>query len=105
MATIPNKIWAEVRMYSPEQNVELMEALMLFHEACEKDPRATLIWQSIKDLTALIFVYCAPVEKPDAYKCFYDIPFVAHILEPKLCTVGDAIGTLGSMVTQEDNYT
>lgn len=38
----------------------------------------------------LIFFYSAPVETPDAFKCFYDIPFEGKLIEPGFGTVYEA---------------
>ncbi|OCK73798.1 6-hydroxy-D-nicotine oxidase [Lepidopterella palustris CBS 459.81] len=101
MTTVPNKVWAEARLYSPTQNGELLDALMLYHEACEKDPNATLIWQSVNQATLLVFFYCAPVENPDVFKCFYDIPFMINVLPPALTTVYGVVQGLANVLSAD----
>lgn len=101
MITVPNKVWAEARLYSPAQNQELLEALMLYHEVCEKDPYATLIWHSVQQATLLVFFYCAPVEKPDAFKCFYDVPFLMNVVPPGLSTVYGVVQAVANVLSAD----
>jgi hypothetical protein len=101
MSTFSNKVWAEARLYPPTQNLELLDALMLYHEACEKDSNATLIWHSVNQATLLVFFYCQPVENPSAFKCFYDIPYMARIIEPALNTVFGVMQGLSSVLAAE----
>lgn len=101
MLTVRNKVWAEARLYSPTQNGELLEALMLYHEACEEDSNATLIWHSISQATLLIFFYCAPVEKPPVFECFYNIPFLARVIEPAFNTIYGVVQGLANVLADE----
>lgn len=101
MLTVPNKVWAEARLYPPTQNGELLQALMLYHEASEKDSNATLIWHSISQATLLIFFYCAPVEKPAVFDCFYNIPFMARVIEPAINTIYGVVQGLTNVLAAE----
>lgn len=97
MSTVPNQVWAEGRLYSPDMDNNVMEALIHYHEASEKDNRATLIWQAVEGATVVVFFYCAPVENPDVFKCFQDIPFVSRIVEPGFRTVYDVMEGFASL--------
>lgn len=101
MITVPNKVWAEARLYSPAQNNQLYEALMLYHEISEKDNKCTLILCSASQATLLVSFYCVSVENPEAFKPFYDLPFTARLLEPKICTVNDIVQGLAIFLTAE----
>lgn len=101
METVPNAIWAEARLYPPTQNLELLDALMLYHEVCEKDSNAMLIWHSVNEATLLIFIYCEPVDKPDAFKCFYDIPFIAPVVPPQKTTIYGLLQGIANILTAE----
>jgi len=90
MSTVPNKGWAEARVYSPEHNNELIEAVMKYHEVIETHDKATLIFMMASGHTLLVFFYSSLVETPDAFKCFYDIPFMSKIIEPGYRTVYEA---------------
>ena len=70
---------------------------MLCHEACEKDSNATLIWHSVNQATLLVFFYCVPVEKPNAFKCFYDVPF---LMNEQIKVLKDVEGIILTMVIQ-----
>jgi hypothetical protein len=87
MTAISNSVWAEARFYAPARNQELLKALMVYHDACEKDCNASLIWMSFKEATLLVFCYSAAIESPAAFQCFYDIPFLSHALQPKVSTI------------------
>lgn len=41
MTAVPSKVWAEARIYPPTANEQLTDALMLYHEAIEKDNKET----------------------------------------------------------------
>ncbi|RDW77834.1 hypothetical protein BP6252_05887 [Coleophoma cylindrospora] len=101
MAAVSNKIWAEVRLYQTSQNGELLEAMMLYHEASEKDNKATLIWHSVSQGTLLVFFYCAPVETPSVFECFYSIPFLVNIVPPGLNTVYGVVQGLKDVLSAD----
>jgi hypothetical protein len=46
-----------------------------------------LIWHSVNEATLPIFIYFEPVDKLDAFKCFYDIPFIAPVVSPQKPTI------------------
>lgn len=87
MTTVPTQIWAEARLYPPMATDQLFQALMQYHEAIEKDNKATLIWMSTKEATLLVFFYCAPVETPATFQPFYDIPYITHVVPPSCRTI------------------
>ena len=91
MTTVPNRVWAEGRLYSPTMNNTLIDALVLYHEASEKDNKATLIWHAVEGATLVVFFYCAPVENPDVFNGFREIPFMARVLEPGCRSVYDVM--------------
>lgn len=101
MTTVPNKIWAEARLYQPSQNAQLLEALMQYHEAIEKDNKATLIWHSVNQATLLVFFYCAPVESPDVFQSFYDIPFMTRVVEPGCRTIHEMVQAVANVLASE----
>jgi hypothetical protein len=86
MLTVSNQIWAEGRMYAPTENTKLLAALMEYHKANEKDPKATLIWYTVPTGSLLVFVYNAPT-KPTTFDAFADIPFLMNIIPPGTSTV------------------
>lgn len=97
MTTVSSKVWAEGRLYSPELNGQLLEALMLYHEASEKDKKASLIWHSVNQATLLVFFYCAPVDSPSVFKCFDDVSYMARLVEPGCRSVYDVIEGFASL--------
>jgi len=101
MATVPNKVWAEARLYPPTQNVELIEALMKYHEVIEKDNKATLIFHATSQGTLLIFFYTAPVDNPEVFKCYYDIPFIMKLIEPGCRTVYEVMQGVANVLQAE----
>jgi hypothetical protein len=101
MKTVPNKVWAEARLYSPSANEELIDALMVYHEKFEHDDKASLVMQTGEQATLLVFFYCAPVEKPDTFSCFYDISFLQHILLPGCSTVAGVVQAFANLHSPE----
>ncbi|KAL2802687.1 hypothetical protein BJX63DRAFT_414200 [Aspergillus granulosus] len=104
MATVPNKIWSEARIYSPTAYNDLVEALMTYHESIETDDQATLIWHATGDAILLVFVYCSPVETPAVFAPFYDIPFVQSFVPPGNRTVYELIQAVSSVVSPEPMF-
>lgn len=86
MKTVSNQVWAEGCIYAPETNGQLFDAIMKFHEAAEHDVKASIIVQSIHEVTIVVLFYCAPVDNPPVFRCFDDLPFVAHIVQPQCRT-------------------
>lgn len=101
MSTVSNRVWAEVRLYPPTANIELIEALMKYHEAIEENNKATLIFHATDQATLLVFFYCAPVEKPDVFKCFYDIPFLMNLIPPGCRTVYEVMQGTANVLEAE----
>ncbi|CZR56975.1 uncharacterized protein PAC_06864 [Phialocephala subalpina] len=101
MATVSNKVWAEARLYPSTANNELIEALMKYHEVIESDNKATLVFHVTNQATLMVFFYCAPVENPDVFACFYDVPFLMNILPPGCRTVYDVVQGLANVMQQE----
>ncbi|KAL2814270.1 hypothetical protein BJX63DRAFT_442530 [Aspergillus granulosus] len=103
MSTLPTSIWAEGRVYpaTPETTAQLHKALMAYHELIESDNKATLIWHTINQTTLLIFFYCAPVEKPDVFAPFYDIPFLMNVVPPAKRTVYEMVDAVSNILAPE----
>jgi hypothetical protein len=99
MSAISTNVWADARIYSPSVNEELLDALMLYHEACEKDTNATLIWQTVQQATLVVFFYCAPVENPAVFSSFSDIPSLTSIVPPGINTVYGVTQGLADFMT------
>lgn len=101
MSTVSNKVWAEARVYPPTANNQLIEALMKYHEVIENDNKATLVFHVTSQGTLLVFFYCAPIENPDVFSCFYDVPFLMNILPPGCGTVYDVVQGLANVMQQD----
>lgn len=102
--TVPNKIWAEARLYSPAENGRLLEALMQYHEGIENDNKATLIWHSVDQGTLLVFFYCAPVENPDIFAPFKAVPYMAHVVEPGCRTIYEMVQAVADILQSETQW-
>ncbi|KAF9889617.1 hypothetical protein FE257_007125 [Aspergillus nanangensis] len=104
MQAIPNKVWSEGRVYAGPQNFQLLDALMKYHEIIEKDNKATLIWYTLNQVTLIVFFYCAPVETPDAFKPFYDIPFLQNVVPPSCRTVSEMCQAIANVMAADQQY-
>lgn len=104
MRAIPNKVWAEARVYATPQNAQLMEALMEYHKIIETDNKATLVWHTLNHATLLVFFYCAPVENPDAFKPFYDIPFLQTVIPGGCRTVYGMVQATANILAAEQQW-
>lgn len=74
---------------------------MLYHAAIEKDNKSTLVMQVMEQATLLVFFYCAPVEKPAVFDCFYDIPFLMHVIPPACTTVAGLVEGVANVLAAE----
>ncbi|KAL2821356.1 FAD-binding domain-containing protein [Aspergillus cavernicola] len=101
MATVPNQIWSESRIYPPTAYNQLVEALMEYHEAIETDDQATLIWHATGESIMLVYVYCSPVDNPSVFAPFYDIPFTMNFVEPGIRSIYDLVQAVASVVSSE----
>lgn len=87
MATIPvNSIWYTARLYDPSQNDRLIEAVYAYQQAAEKDHRASFAFSLSNSQTFVGFVYAEPVEFPDVFSMFYDIPWTKDFIVPTFGT-------------------
>ncbi|OJD36444.1 fad linked oxidase-like protein [Diplodia corticola] len=83
--TIPSAdCWFEGRVYAPNQTEKLFEAVIKYSAAAENDTSAGLVFNVSPDGTILGFVYGKPVEKPDVYSMFYDIPYTQNYINSTL---------------------
>ncbi|KAL4928580.1 FAD-binding oxidoreductase [Aspergillus undulatus] len=101
MTTVSNKIWCEARVYPPTAYDSLVTALMQYHENIETDDQATLIWHGNSDAILHVYVYCSPVENPDTFAPFYDIPFLQGPVEPGVRTISDLMNAIAHFVSPE----
>ncbi|PYH45989.1 FAD-binding oxidoreductase [Aspergillus saccharolyticus JOP 1030-1] len=97
MRTIPNQIWAAVQIYPPTASEQLLDALMHYHEAIETDNKATLIWNATPQFILIVFVYCAPVERPTVFAPFDEIPPVATFVPAGVRSVYDLVQAVAAV--------
>ncbi|RAK71049.1 FAD-binding oxidoreductase [Aspergillus fijiensis CBS 313.89] len=97
MVTIPNQIWAEVQIYPPTASEPLLDALMQYHQAIETDNKATLIWNATDQFILVVYVYCAPIERPAVFEPFYNIPSVATFVPAGVRSVYDLVQAVASV--------
>lgn len=102
MTTVPNKIWAESRLYSTSENDQLIQALMSYHKVIENNNKAVLYFRVVKEVTLLVFFYNETVERPPAaFNCFYDIPFMKQAMQPGKKKLFDAIKGIAEVLSTE----
>lgn len=74
-------VWGGYRVYTLDALPALFDALLAYQSAAVKDPYANLMMQAFPlngTLGVLLnMVYNRPVENPDAFAPFYDIPAIA----------------------------
>ncbi|KAL4918277.1 hypothetical protein BDW62DRAFT_210562 [Aspergillus aurantiobrunneus] len=89
MATIPNQIWSEARIYPPTAYDQLVDALMQYHEAIETNDQATLIWHATSEAILIVYIYCSPVEHP------------ANMVHPGIRTIFELAQAMADVVSPE----
>lgn len=107
MSTLPSEVWAEVRVFAPSQEDELLDAMMRFHEANEKDPNASLIFNAVPGATLLVLVYAESVdERPAVFDAFENIDAIAKMLPGNKYTIFQIMSALeSSIATEPKKYT
>ncbi|KAL1637024.1 hypothetical protein SLS58_009463 [Diplodia intermedia] len=76
--------WFEGRTYAPNQTEKLFEAMIKYSAAAENDTSAGLVFNISPGESIVAFVYSKPVEKPDVYSMFYDIPYTQNYINSTL---------------------
>ncbi|KAL4963818.1 FAD-binding oxidoreductase [Aspergillus stella-maris] len=102
MTTVPNKVWCAARVYSPTEYDSLVAALMQYHANIETDNQATLIWHGTSDAVLHVYVYCSPLENPDVFAPFFDVPFLQAPVTPGIRTISELMHAIKHFVPEED---
>ena len=77
--TLPiDNMWFESRLYTPDKNQLLLNALVAYNEMAVNDTKANIIYQLSESTSSpqsfVGFLYLDPVERPSVFRPFYDIP-------------------------------
>ena len=77
--TLPiDNMWFESRLYTPDKNQLLLNALVTYNEMAINETKANIIYQLSEDTSSpqsfVGFLYLDPVERPSIFRPFYDIP-------------------------------
>jgi hypothetical protein len=100
-ATLPvDKIWFAARLYSHEENQQLLEALLAYQDLADGDGHAHIVLQLSEDPSVagsfVGFFYMKPTEWPAVFKAFYDIPEAATM-------INSSFGMLADMTEKYNN--
>ena len=95
--TLPiNNMWFESRLYTPDKNQHLLNALVAYQEMAVNDTKANIVYQLSESTTSpqsfVGFLYLDPVERPSVFSPFYDIP-------PSLTRINSTIGNLAELAS------
>ncbi|KAI0436661.1 hypothetical protein F4803DRAFT_213525 [Xylaria telfairii] len=66
--------WFEGLYYAPEQSEKLIEAVVAYANAADKDPYSAISFTLNPAVNFVEFIYAKPVKRPSTYSMFYDIP-------------------------------
>jgi len=100
MTTVSNRLWAAGCLYSPDKNEEILDAISLYQDASEKDSHSSILQLASSEGTVLFMFYAEPVEKPDVFKSFYDIPIMMDIIPGGLMTVSEVMVGVRKLLSQ-----
>lgn len=98
MATVPNTIWAEARVYSSSESETLLEALMEYHAMIENSNKAVLYFHIVDNSILLVLSYCDLVETPSVFNCFSKIPYIKKVIEPRYWSILEIIQRIGNVL-------
>ncbi|KAL4941529.1 hypothetical protein BDV06DRAFT_212600 [Aspergillus oleicola] len=99
---VSNKIWCAARVYPSTAYDSLVMALMQYHAKIETDNQATLIWHGTSDAILHVYVYCSPVDDPDVFAPFFDIPFLQAPVAPGIRIISDLMHATKHFVPEDD---
>ncbi|KAK8103051.1 FAD-binding domain-containing protein [Apiospora sp. TS-2023a] len=90
LATVDNhKYWFEAREYAPARAEALLDAVVQYATAAEKDHNAAILFSLTPTSGFVEFVYHQPTPRPAVYNMFYDIPSEAAPINSTLGTMAD----------------
>lgn len=73
-----DKVWFESRLYTPDKNQQLLNALVSYQEMAINDTKANIVYQLSENASSpqsfVGFVYLDPMERPPVFDPFYRIP-------------------------------
>ncbi|KAK5988324.1 Prosolanapyrone-II oxidase-like protein [Cladobotryum mycophilum] len=92
--TLPiDKMWFEARLFTAEKNQQLLDALVEYHKVASQDPKATITFSLSEDKSApksfIGLTYMDPIEPPDVFAPFYDIPSDKIMIKSTIGTLSD----------------
>ena len=96
--TIENdQVWYEGRIYDSAQNQALLAALVDYSVAAESDDQAAIVFAMTKTSTVVVFIYNSPIERPETFGMFYDIPWSAPLFNSTIQSLNDAYATIAAL--------
>lgn len=73
-----DKVWFESRLYTPDKNRQLLNALVTYQQMAINDTKANVIFQLSENASSpqsfVGFVYLDPIERPPIFTPFFEIP-------------------------------
>ena len=78
--TVPvDNMWFESRLYTPDRNQQLLNALAAYQMMAFNDTKANIVYQLSENASFpqsfVGFLYLDPVERPPIFSPFYEIPY------------------------------
>lgn len=92
--------WFEGRNYAPVQSDALLEAIVDYAHAAERDPDAAITFALTPESGFVEFIYGKPVERPKVYDMFYDVPYTDTVFNStvgSMAVLNDAISEITSI--------
>lgn len=95
--TLPiNNMWFESRLYTPDKNQQLLNALVKYQELAVNDTNSNIVYQLSEDISSpqsfVGFLYLDPVERPPVFDPFYEIV-------PTSYRINSTIGNLAELTS------
>lgn len=89
--------WFEGRDYAPSQSDALLEAVVDYAHAAEKDPNAAITFALTPHSGFVEFIYGKPVERPKVYDAFKDVPYTATVFNSTIGSMADLNNAISSI--------
>ena len=93
-----NQIWFEARLYHHSFNERILEAIAQYEMAAEEDDYASFAFSLGNDHTFVAWIYSKPVEYPEVFKMFYDIPYEKHFTNATIGTTSQFTASLARVL-------
>lgn len=98
--TANDSYWFEALYYAPEQIPTLLEAIVIYAHAAEKDPYADISFNLNPSQAFVAFIYAKPIVRPDIFNMFYNISSNSRALNSTIGNMMDLNNAMSNITPE-----